>query len=212
MSDLLVEVDEALKQERLEKLWQNYGGFFIGVLAMLILGTAGNAGYKHLQNKKNIAQTDIYLEAAINADPTTENLTNAAKKIENTSLKSIAKIYAAGLATQEKDTQTAITLYDQNKNTGSALSGLSTLMVINQNASLSADQKLTALKKIHDDLSNPWKYHAHLESALINANINKDYQTARLHLKEIISATGLPETLQKKAQSLDILYALKAKK
>ena len=59
MADLFVEVDEALKQERLENIWKKYGGLFISVLIAIILGTAANAGYKYWKKSANIKQTDI---------------------------------------------------------------------------------------------------------------------------------------------------------
>ena len=46
MADIFAEVDEELKQERLEKLWKEYGGIFISCIAAIILGTAANSGYK----------------------------------------------------------------------------------------------------------------------------------------------------------------------
>ena len=46
MTDLFAEVDEALRQERVAKLWQEYGRYLIGFIATLILLTALISAYK----------------------------------------------------------------------------------------------------------------------------------------------------------------------
>ncbi len=209
MTDLIVEVDEAMKQERLQKLWQSYGGFFIGLIAILILGTGANAGYEHLKSQKNIAQTDIYVNAIVDAEPTAENLAATSEKMEKTPLKTITQIHAAGLALKNGNKEQAIALYPAQEQTNPALQSLSQLMAITQNTSTSTEEKLNSLKPLYDDENNPWRFHAYLEAALINAHQLEDYQNARLQLKQIIDASNIPQTLQKKAQSLEILYALK---
>lgn len=212
MADLIVEVDEAMKQERLERLWQSYGGFFMGLIAMLILGTAANAGYTHWQERKNIEQTDVYLDALIDNGQTVQNLSDASQKIKNPNIKAIANIHAAGLALKENDAETAVNLYAQNKDINPALQNLATLMAITKNPKLTGQEKLDALKPMYENESNPWHLQADLEAALISAHTKKDYTSARLHLKKIIDEPNIPSTLKKKAQSLDILYALKNSK
>lgn len=212
MSDLIVEVDEAMKQERLEKLWQSYGGFFIGLLVMLVLGTAANAGYTHWQSQKNIMQTDLYLDALIDEEETSESLQKISDKIESPNLKALTKIHAAGRAINENQNAKAVTLYETDENISPVLNGLASLMSITQNPNVSGAEKAQRLKGLYDDTANPWRYHAHLEAAIINAHENNDFQSARVHLKHIIDAENIPQTLKKKAQSLDILYALKGSK
>lgn len=209
MSDLIVEVDEAMKQEKLEKLWQNYGGFFMGLLAMLILGTAANAGYDHWKSKKNIAQTDLYLDALIDEEDTSESLQKIGDKIENPDLRAITQIHAAGRALKQGQTEKAIELYPTNEDLPPALKGLSQLMSITKNTQLSTQEKTDKIAPLLKEENNPWRYHAYLEMALISANENNDYISAQQYLKHIIDAENIPQTLKKKAQSLDILYALK---
>lgn len=209
MSDLIVEVDEAMKQERLQKLWQSYGGFFIGLIVALILGTAANAGYQHWKSQKNIAQTDIYVNALIDEQTTAENLAAVSQKIEGKSLKAITQIHAAGLALKEGNAEKAVSLYPAQKDINPALQSLSQIMATTQNTGISAKEKLARLKTLYDQTNNPWRFHAHLEAALVNAHDIKDFKTAQMHLKTIVDAPNIPQTLQKKAQSLKILYALK---
>ncbi|HBR69002.1 MAG TPA: hypothetical protein DEA55_06475, partial [Rhodospirillaceae bacterium] len=64
MVDILEEADEALKQEKLEKLWQQHGGSIIAVMVAIIVATGANAGWKSWNQSVNGKQTDALLAAA----------------------------------------------------------------------------------------------------------------------------------------------------
>ncbi|MCD8562794.1 MAG: hypothetical protein LRY54_01755 [Alphaproteobacteria bacterium] len=46
MTDLLQEVDDMMRQEKLAKLWREHGNFIIGVILAIILATALVSAYK----------------------------------------------------------------------------------------------------------------------------------------------------------------------
>jgi hypothetical protein len=52
VADIFQEVDEEVRRERLEKLWQQYGKFVIAACVLLVLGVAAWRGYDWWQNKK----------------------------------------------------------------------------------------------------------------------------------------------------------------
>ncbi|MEZ5919379.1 MAG: hypothetical protein R3D66_05590 [Alphaproteobacteria bacterium] len=64
------------------------------------------------------------------------------------------------------------------------------------------------LRKITNNAQSPWKYHAHLEAALILAHRRGD-KPLRTHLAAITDAEGLPASLLSTARSLDHVYALR---
>jgi hypothetical protein len=41
MSDVFAEIDEVMRQERLQKIWNEYGSWIIAGLVILLLATAG---------------------------------------------------------------------------------------------------------------------------------------------------------------------------
>ncbi len=214
MADLFVEVDEALKQERLEKLWKNYGGLFLGLLAVLILGTGANSGYKHWQKSKKIKQTNLYMEAVSNKGSQKLQIDSLLLIRDDLSpaLASLAALQAAGIALETDDPQTSTGLFKElakDNASDKTARDLAKLMLIKHGNETTLDEKLEQLKILYEDTSNPWRYEARLEAALINAHSVHDFKTARLHLKEILDTPAIPETLKKKSQSLDILYALK---
>ena len=61
MADVFAEIDEAMKQEKLQNLWEKYGGLIIGILVLIILGTIGNEVYKNWTDSTNQKQTEQML-------------------------------------------------------------------------------------------------------------------------------------------------------
>ncbi len=196
MSDIFVEVNEAMKQERLEKLWQKYGGFFLGLISVIIIGTAVNAGYVSWKTSKNIKQTDILLDVIDNAT-ISQNLTG--------SLLDINLINTAGMLASQGKINEALKYYNMVKLSNNPINKLALYMKAN------ISQDLKSIKDIASEKDNPWQYHAALDAALIEANMNNNYSIARKYIATIIDGDNVPKTLKQKAQSIDILYALKEK-
>ncbi len=213
MADIFAEVDEALKQEKMEKLWNKYGGFFIGFLAIIILGTAANASYKHWKTIENTKQTDVFLNIIDKENYSASNLVDISADLKG-GLHDISKIQAAGIFSKNGEDDKALLAYSEIANDSGAnkeIRQLASYMVTNISNDISAKEKLVALAKITSDNKNPWQNHARLDSALIEANINQNYTKARSHLAVILNTQNVPQTLKQKAQSLDIIYSLKEK-
>ncbi len=214
MSDIFVEVDEALKREKLEKLWQKYGGFFIGFLAVIILGTAANSGYRSWEISQNTKQTNILLSVIDKKDYNANDLLEISKQLKKGGVYDIAKVQAAGLLAQNGNTDQAVKIYNEianDKKSDKKIKQLASYMAIDLSKDKNAEEKLIELNKISSDIKNPWHNHALLDSALIQANVNNNYTKARENLALILKTQNVAQTLKQKAQSLDILYALKEK-
>jgi hypothetical protein len=52
VSDIFQEVDEEVRRERLQKLWDRYQNYAIAVVTIIVLGVAGWRGYDYLETKK----------------------------------------------------------------------------------------------------------------------------------------------------------------
>ena len=213
MSNIFVEVDEAMKQERIEKLWKQYGGFFIGFLLILILGTAVNAGYGSWKISKNTAQTNLFLSVTDNTNYNAADLIEVLPNLHN-GLRDMTNINAAGLLAQQGETGQAFVRYNdiaENADKNGEIKQLALYMAANSSQDISAEEKLSMLEAVFSDKNNPWRFHARLDAALIEANITNNYTKARSHIFVLLSDSDVPKTLQQKAQSLDILYSLKEK-
>ena len=205
MSDLFVEVDEALKQEKLEKVWQQYGGLLIAFLAALVLGTATNAGYKSWAKAQNEKQTSVFLSVIDQDDYTADELLAITPKL-NDDFAGLAQIHAAGLLLKDRQTTKAVEIYKQVPES-SELYGMAQYMIVTHSEDIKAEDKLAKLEEIGADESNPWHYHALLDYAVLQANHANNFKAAREKLFVIINADDAPQTLRQKAQSLHILYA-----
>lgn len=211
MSDLIIEVEEAMKQERLEKLWQKYGSLLIGFLLALVLGTALNSGYKSWKTSKNEKQTAIYLSVLEQESLTSEDLLKITPDLHG-NFRAMAELQAAGLALDSGETDKAIELYKTVAHAPYAsddFSALAAYMVLNHSNNIEAANKIAQLESIQANDENAWRYHAMLDLALIYANDAQDYTKARTYLNSIIASATAPQSLQKKAQSFDLIYATK---
>lgn len=211
MSDIFTEVDEALKQEKLEALWAKYGGLLIGAIAAIILGTAANAGYTSWKTAEHTKQTNTFLSVTDNANPTSESILSVEQDIKG-GLKTLLQTKAAAAAIEQGNPEEGLKLLNQISNDGNAnapLRALASYMNIHKSTDITDTQKREAFQKIAEDTENPWNAHAKLDTALLLGENENNFTEARKHLKTIIDDENLPQTLRQKAQSIDILYALK---
>ncbi len=64
-TDLLIkEVDEDLRQERLESMWKRYGGLFVGASALVVVAVAGFQGWNAWDAKQR-QQSSVHFNEAI---------------------------------------------------------------------------------------------------------------------------------------------------
>lgn len=63
MSDIFREVDEEVRRERLQQLWERHSGLIITVLCLVVIGVGGWRGYEWWENKK-AAESGAAFEAA----------------------------------------------------------------------------------------------------------------------------------------------------
>ncbi len=52
MADIFQEVDEEVRRERLQKLWQQYGNYVIALCIVIVAAVGGWRGYEYWQTKK----------------------------------------------------------------------------------------------------------------------------------------------------------------
>lgn len=61
------EVNEELRSDQANALWKKYGKLIIGGAVAIVLGVAGNVGYKNWVDSQAAASGDIFLEALTHA-------------------------------------------------------------------------------------------------------------------------------------------------
>lgn len=210
MANFLAEVDEALKRERAVKLWNNYGGLIVGTILLIVLGTAALSGYRVWDRGVKTAQTEKFLAAVDSKNP--ETLIETAQSLRP-GLKALSLWRAAGALLEQDKTHEALKIYREvlaDAQTPTDLKHLAAFQIARLTAKSDPDAGLALLEKSANDPNNPWSILARLDVAVLQARHKKNFQVARDHLSIILQETDLPVSIERKARSLDMLYAIEA--
>jgi hypothetical protein len=206
MSDLsFAEVDEAINQERITRLWHTYKHYLISFIVGVVLLTAIMSGYKHWDTTTRTAQTTQMMDLIESAD-FPNNITIEGTKMR-ASIKSMLFMRAANRHFENGNLDQAKAFYSAIAETGSTDHKSLALIALSR---LSPDVDPTeTLKPILKQNSNIWRSHALLEVALYQAQTSKDYQSAIATLNQIINAESLVPSVNEKAKALKHLYTIK---
>lgn len=214
MADLLSEVDDMMRQERMEKLWKEHGKTVLAGIALIILGTALGAGWRSWNESVRVRQTDALL-AMLDAKDFPANIAAMEDLDMRGGQRGIALLTAAGALMQDDKPEEARALYAraaEDSGIPSDLRDLAVLMNVRLGANADAADIKTLqgqLKSVWKNGKSPWAAHAHLESSALYAS-SGDFEAARDRLAAVQKMENLPETLYSKARALDHIYALKA--
>lgn len=214
MSDILREVDDAMRTERMTRLWNEHKTAIIVGCVALILGTAASATYNSWTKEKKRETTTTVITALEDAKPL-EALTKAAEA-DNSNYKSLVTMTAAAKAMETKQYGDALKLYKDVVADRSAPALFRDLAVV-QKVSLTLDQVGTAsseellsdINSVANDKDSPWIGQALFTRAIVKAHKANDIKGAIGDLELIVGQTELPSTLRERAQALLDTYQLK---
>lgn len=116
-NDLILEVEESLKEERIAELWKEYGGYLIAACILAILFTALIVGYRGYNETVSATQTALIVEA-LRTEEITPKLDAVVDDL-NGGRKAIAMLSAAGAYVQDSDYERALTYYQALRSDGS---------------------------------------------------------------------------------------------
>lgn len=204
MSDLMHEIDEELRQEKLRTFWKENGPWIIGGILLALVLTAGMGYWRNYQAGKETAASQQLLAAA-EAD-NKEALSALALETKGAHA-GFAGLISAAMYAREGQTQRAIELYDQvaaMRGLPDTYRDLATL--------LSASHKLDSgdpesLHKILAKLAknSAWRYSALEMQALLYAREGKMAEAVKA-LTSISASADAPEDMRRRASTLRELY------
>lgn len=214
MTDLLQEVDDMIRRERLEKIWHEHGNFIIGALVALILGTALFSAYKSWNAHVRVAQTQE-LMAAMEAPGFAAQAPEIAQDLRP-GLKAVALLNAAAALLKDGKNEEALALFSQITQEGKAPADLAGYALIMQTRLSPAEARAALAGRLETEASSksPWRFHAAMEAAVLKAAAG-DYEAARKNLMVIIGAAPselgvIPPGFVERARALEHIYALKS--
>lgn len=207
MAERNSEVEDVIKEERLTTLWRRYGRLFIWFLVLIVVGTAAKSAYKHFTLKQKEQQTAALTGVIEKQGATVDDY--LAVNSETAPFADLLRLQALGAAESDADIQAVLDTHPIDADASHLLEKYAAYATVGYNNAAPAQDQLEALSALTAD-HNPWRYYAHLDSALLEANVNKNYAKAIEHLTLILNADFTPETLDQKARSLKLLYDIKA--
>jgi hypothetical protein len=155
VSDIFREVDEEVRREQFQKLWDRYQNYVIVGAALIILGVAGWRGYEYWESKKAMAAGAAFEEAIVLSEGGKHAESESAfAKIAaegTTSYRNLARMRAAAEVAQ-RDPKSAVAAYDAiaaDNSAGPLLRDLAALragaLLIDQGDSAQAAKRLEPL-------------------------------------------------------------------
>lgn len=212
MSDLLHDVDEMMRAERLRTLWNDYGNYAIGAVLALVLGVAANQGYQAWQLSQAERTGNALYTALQSADPAAA-LENMGAKSHGNAGAMAQILLAQKWIEQKKSAQAASLLLAVRNNAGlhRDLRSLGTLLwarAVSADPAVKFDDIKNALTPLMTDEGLPFAWAARLDLAAATA-AQHDYKGAIDLLAPMLHNMALPEPQAERARSLNDLYTYK---
>ena len=216
MADIFHEVDEEVRRERLQKLWERYSIYIIGFAVLFVAGIAGWRGYEWYIAKQ-AAAAGAQFEAAITLSEAgkTAEAEQAFAKIAAeapTGYRVLARFRGAAELTKTKPEEAA-KAYDAlaaDSSLGSTLQELATVRA----AMLRLDTASFAdLQKELVPLTEPGRAfrHSARELLALSAWRHQDYAAARKFIEMIRNDAESPPLMRSRAEMLSALIPSESK-
>ncbi len=214
MTDILREVDEAMRVEKMARMWEEHKTVLITGITALILGTAAHSAWNAYDASKKRESTGAFISALDSAKPL-EQLEKLATE-ESGSNRSLPLMSAASKAVAAGKFTEAIGFYDsviKDKNAPAIFRDLA----IVQKANLSLDHVegtkasdlIAAVDPVASNAKSPWQGQALMTRAVIKAHAGNDLAAAIADLKLVTANDATPDSLRQRAQALIDTYQSK---
>jgi hypothetical protein len=215
---LFREVDEEVRREQLNKLWQRYGSVFVGLSIGIVVAVAGIKGWQYWERRQAEAAGSAYFTAVGLADDkkSAEALAafEALAKGGHGGYAVLARFRVADVQAADGDTEAALKAYDAlaaDTSLDQALRDLARVraayVVADKASAADLAQRLSGL----DAAGNPWRNVVN-ELIAVAAYRAGDYADADRRMNEVMADPGLSPGARQRAQIfLQVLQPLIAK-
>jgi hypothetical protein len=193
VGDIFREIDEELRQERFERLWQRYGKVVIGAAVAIIVSVGGFKAFQHYQIKQLETHSAQYASAlkfvAEGKNTEAEALFSNLSEGAGTGYAVLSRFQQAAIKAKSGDVLSAVKLYDQIITDNGVAKSLREAAII-----FSVSRQLDIGDIAHNDLENrlkplinekgPWR-HSALELSGLLALQTGDLLSTRKMFSEI---------------------------
>lgn len=211
MTDFFREVDEELRNERMRRLWKNYGKYFIALIVLIIAATAGYRYYLHWDQTQAGVSGDRYLEALqLVSDGKRDEAQKIFSELEENGYGAypiLAKFSAASSLVAAGNKQEALSAFDELSINNEPTKDLADYARL-QAALIAVDlEDYASVQSRTEPLlgnDNPWRYLAREALALSAWNSGQIDEAAKW-LSEIKAGTLVPQGLRQRITLLEDL-------
>ncbi|MDA0781576.1 MAG: hypothetical protein PQ612_04285 [Rickettsiales bacterium] len=210
MPDLIDEIKEDIKQERLTKLWQDTGTYIIGGIILTIAVTAGNVFYKSYKKSKyeNLGTElySAYVKESINEpDKSIDAYDNIAKN-SDTNISAIADIRKAALLDKAGKNDLAIQLYkdiSENNSYPIEFRELAEILYLRNAIEFSEQNDISLINRLEDisKSNGPFRYSAK-EMLAFALYESLQYNDAKKLFTELSEEEATPATMRSRANEM----------
>jgi hypothetical protein len=210
VGDIFREIDEELRQEKLEKLWRAYGRYIIvGAVAVVVI-VAGVAGWQQYQESQRRADGARFATAkALTEEGKTEDaaaLFAALARESGTNYGVLARFHEAALSADKGDGDAAVAVYDAITADGDVdqpLRDLATVLAasVRANGKSPDTEAITARLQPLIDAGGTWRHSAN-EILGTLAHRSGDIAKAKELFKRIVDDVEAPQGLRARAAQM----------
>ena len=216
MADIFHEVDEEVRRERLQKLWDSYGIYAVALVVLLIAGIGAWRGYEWWQAKK-AAVAGAAFESALSLS---EEGKHAAAEAAFAKIAAeapagyriLARLRAAAELAQAKPAD-AVKAYDELAADNSLGPALQDLAAVRAGMLMVDSAPLSDMQRRLGPVSEPGRTfrHSARELLALSAWRNHDFTAARRYIDMIATAGESPPRTRARAEVLSALIAAEGK-
>jgi hypothetical protein len=216
VADIFHEVDEEVRRERLQKLWDSYGIYAIALAILIIAGIGAWRGYEYWQAKKAAAAGAAFesalslSEAGKHAEAEAAFAKVAAEAPAGYRL--LARLRAAAELAQVKPAD-AVKAYDELAADNSLGATLQDLAAVRAGMLMVDSAPLSDMRRRLDPVSEPGRTfrHSARELLALSAWRNHDFTAARRYIDMIATDGETPPGTRARAEVLSALIAADGK-
>lgn len=214
MADIFREIDEELRRERLEKLWQRHGKLIIALAAAVVVGAAAYVGWQRYQENRRLTLAEQYGAAVALADAGTGDIAKADAALaqladQDGGYGALAALERAAVKARAGDLDGAAAIYDglaKNPGVPSTLRDLALLLKAMRLLDSGDPAALTASLEPLTGPDNPWRFSAREMIGLL-ALRSGDQARAMEVFTQLADDQTAPATLR--ARAAELVAALK---
>jgi hypothetical protein len=212
VADIFKEVDEELRREGLERLWQRYGKYVIGIAVAIVLATAGYVGWQRYVEKYEADRARAYAAAVEQlAGPASDGASQAFAELVDggDGYAALARLHEAALKVRAGKIEEAVALYEAmiaDDSIDRPFRELAVILLSMQSADTAPAAELTARLEPLTQPTSAFR-HAALELTAILAKREGDIARAREIFVGLADDPEAPPALR--ARAAEMLAALK---